>query len=57
MGAVFGTPADVVKTRFMNQPLDKTGRYALKLLFALYHILKQALVIAEVYCTNRLLIV
>lgn len=27
MAAVLGTPADVVKTRIMNQPRDKQGRY------------------------------
>ena len=27
VSAVLGTPADVVKTRFMNQPLDNQGRY------------------------------
>ena len=28
ISAVFGTPADVVKTRIMNQPLDANGRFA-----------------------------
>ncbi len=26
ISAVFGTPADVVKTRIMNQPVDSQGR-------------------------------
>ena len=26
VGAIMGTPADVVKARIMNQPTDKSGR-------------------------------
>ena len=26
VSAVLGTPADVIKTRIMNQPLDKNGK-------------------------------
>lgn len=29
VAATMGTPADVIKTRIMNQPTDKTGRYLL----------------------------
>lgn len=27
VAAIMGTPADVVKTRIMNQPTDEKGRY------------------------------
>ena len=26
VSAILGTPADVIKTRIMNQPLDKNGK-------------------------------
>ena len=29
MAAIMGTPADVIKTRIMNQPTDSKGRYVL----------------------------
>ena len=28
VAAVLATPADVIKTRVMNQPIDEQGRYA-----------------------------
>ena len=28
VAACMGTPADVIKTRTMNQPIDEKGRYA-----------------------------
>lgn len=31
--AIVSTPADVVKTRIMNQPYDKAGRYNIKPFF------------------------
>jgi len=35
-----GTPADVIKTRIMCQPVDANGKYYLKLKFFEYFIIK-----------------
>lgn len=35
VAAGMGTPADVVKTRVMNQPTDSNGRYVLRNIFVM----------------------
>ena len=45
MGAVFGTPADVVKTRYMNQPFAKNGRHVVSLFVVILFGVKYAIVL------------